>query len=57
MHGWHLIQLIERRIDDATDKRKEDKAYQLIFNRKFAEETENWLREMRDAAYVEVVES
>ncbi|MEC9125522.1 MAG: peptidylprolyl isomerase, partial [Pseudomonadota bacterium] len=57
VHGWHLIQLIDRRIDDATDKRKEDKAYQLIFNRKFAEETENWLREMRDAAYVEVVES
>ena len=57
VHGWHLIQLIERRIDDATDKRKEEKAYQLIFNRKFAEETENWLREMRDAAYVEVIES
>jgi peptidyl-prolyl cis-trans isomerase SurA len=57
VHGWHLIQLIERRIDDATDKRKEDKAYQLIFNRKFSEETENWLREMRDAAYVEVVDS
>jgi peptidyl-prolyl cis-trans isomerase SurA len=57
VHGWHLIQLIERRIDDATDKRKEEKAYQLIFNRKFAEETENWLREMRDAAYIEVIES
>ncbi len=57
VHGWHLIQLIDRRVDDATDKRKEEKAYQLIFNRKFAEETENWLREMRDAAYVEVIES
>lgn len=57
VHGWHLIQLIDRRMDDATDKRKEDKAYQLIFNRKFSEETENWLREMRDAAYVEVIDS
>ena len=57
VHGWHLIQLIDRRVDDATDKRKEERAYQLIFNRKFAEETENWLREMRDAAYVEVVDS
>ena len=57
VHGWHLIQLIDRRVDDATDKRKEEKAYQLIFNRKFAEETENWLREMRDAAYIEVIES
>jgi peptidyl-prolyl cis-trans isomerase SurA len=56
-HGWHLIQLIDRRVDDATEKRKEDRAYQLIFNRKFQEETDAWLREMRDAAYIEVIES
>lgn len=54
-HGWHLIQLIERRVDDATEQRKEDKAYQLLFNRKFAEESENWLREMRDTAYIELL--
>jgi peptidyl-prolyl cis-trans isomerase SurA len=56
VHGWHLIQLIDRRIDDATEKRKEDRAYQLIFNRKFQEETDAWLREMRDQAYIEVLE-
>ena len=55
VHGWHLIQLIDRRIDDATEKRKEDRASQLIYNRKFAEETDSWLREMRDAAYIEVL--
>ncbi len=55
VHGWHLIQLIDRRIDDATERRKEDRAYQLIYNRKFNEETDSWLREMRDAAYIEVV--
>lgn len=54
-HGWHLIQLIDRRIDDATEKRKQDRAYQLIFNRKFQEESDAWLREMRDQAYIEVV--
>lgn len=54
--GWHLMQLIDRRIDDATEKRKEDKAYQLLFNRKYKEESEAWLREMRDTAYIEVVE-
>lgn len=57
VHGWHLVQMIGKRVDDATDKRKEDKAYQLIFNRKFSEETEAWLREMRDTAYIEVIES
>ncbi len=54
-HGWHLIQLLDRRVDDATEQRKEDKAYQLLYNRKFAEESENWLREMRDTAYIEVL--
>lgn len=57
VHGWHLMQLIDRRLDDATEKRKEEKAHQLIFNRKFAEESETWLREMRDAAYIEVLDS
>ena len=56
-HGWHLIQLIERRVDDATERRKEERAYQLIFNRKFQEETDAWMREMRDEAYIEVVDA
>ncbi|MFC3094586.1 peptidylprolyl isomerase SurA [Alteromonas sediminis] len=55
-HGWHLVQLLDRRVDDATDKRKEERASQLIFNRKFNEETENWIREMRDSAFIEVLE-
>lgn len=54
-HGWHLIQLEDRRFDDATEKRKEDKARQLIYSRKFKEESETWMREMRDAAYIEVL--
>jgi peptidyl-prolyl cis-trans isomerase SurA len=55
-HGWHLIQLIDRRMDDATEQRKQDRAYQLLFNRKFSEETDTWLREMRDAAYIELLD-
>jgi peptidyl-prolyl cis-trans isomerase SurA len=55
-HGWHIVQLLDRRIGDVTDKVQEEKAYRLLFNRKFAEETDNWLREMRDSAYIEVLE-
>lgn len=56
VHGWHLVQLIGKRIGDVTDKLKEEKAYQLLFQRKFGEEREAWIREMRDQAYVEVLE-
>ncbi|MDN4503506.1 peptidylprolyl isomerase SurA [Alteromonadaceae bacterium BrNp21-10] len=54
-HGWHLVQLLDRRVEDASEKLKQDKAYQLLYNRKFAEESDAWTREMRDAAYIEVV--
>ncbi|WP_034475516.1 peptidylprolyl isomerase SurA [Aestuariibacter salexigens] len=57
VHGWHLIELLDRRVGDATEKLKEEKAYQLIFSRKFQEETDAWLREMRDAAYIELLDS
>jgi peptidyl-prolyl cis-trans isomerase SurA len=56
MHGWHLMQLIDRRVGDVTEKLKEEKAYQLLFNRKFTEETDTWIREMRDAAYIELLD-
>jgi peptidyl-prolyl cis-trans isomerase SurA len=57
VHGWHLMQLMDKRVLDATENVKQDKAYQLLFQRKFAEETEAWLKEMRDSAYIEVMDT
>ena len=56
VHGWHLVQLVDRRMGDVTEQVKQEKAYQLLFQRKFAEETDNWLREIRDSAFVELIE-
>jgi peptidyl-prolyl cis-trans isomerase SurA len=53
--GWHVVQLMEERTADATAKSKQDQAYQILYKRKFAEEAENWLREIRDQAYIEVI--
>lgn len=53
--GWHIIELMDNRTADATEKNKQDQAYQILYKRKFAEETENWLREIRDQAFIEVV--
>jgi peptidyl-prolyl cis-trans isomerase SurA len=55
VHGWHLMQLLDKRVGDATEKLKEDKAYQLLFQRKFSEETDAWLREIRAGAYIDVL--
>ncbi len=54
-YGWHLMQLLEKRVGDITEKRKEEKAYQLLFQRKFSEESDVWLREIRASAYIEVL--
>lgn len=55
-HGWHIVQLEDRRKTDATDKFNSNRAHQLIFRRKFNEELQNWLDEMRSDAYIEVFE-
>ncbi|ABV35577.1 PpiC-type peptidyl-prolyl cis-trans isomerase [Shewanella sediminis HAW-EB3] len=56
-HGWHIVQLEERRKTDATDKFNTNRAHQLIFRRKFNEELQNWLDEMRSEAYIEVFDA
>jgi len=54
--GWHLVQLTGRRILDATEQMNENKAYQLLYRRKYGMEEARWLKEIRDQAFIEVVE-
>ncbi len=51
--GWHLIQVMERREHDDTEKFLRAKAHELIRGRKRQEALELWLRRLRDEAYVE----
>ncbi len=52
--GWHLVQLTGRRSIDATNQLNENKAYKLLYNRKFGLEHARWIKETRDQAYIEV---
>ena len=51
--GWHLIQVIERRSQDMSRESTRLKARQAIRARKADEAYQDWLRELRDRAYVE----
>lgn len=51
--GWHLIQVHERRTDEASAERQRLVARQALRERKSDEAYEDWLRQMRDRAYVE----
>ena len=46
---------MDRREVDRTDSALKNKAYRIIFNRKFNEEASAWLQEIRASAFVEVV--
>jgi peptidyl-prolyl cis-trans isomerase SurA len=51
--GWHIIQLLGRRQFDTTQDMMRQQAFQRIREAKADEETELWLRRLRDEAYVE----
>lgn len=51
--GWHLIQVIERRVEESSVERKRMEARQAIRERKSEEATQEWLRQLRDRTYVE----
>ena len=52
--GWHIAKLTGRRTIDATKTMNENRAYQILYNRKFNTESARWIKELRDEAYVEV---
>ncbi len=53
--GWHIVQLLGERQEDQTSEMKRNQAAQVLRQRKFNEEAEAWLREIRDEAYVKKV--
>lgn len=52
--GWHLIQVIGRKQVDVTQDRRKLEARNALRERKADEAFDDWLRQLRDAAYVEI---
>lgn len=52
-HGWHIVEVLERRQQDVTEQRFVEQAQQLLYRRKFAEELDVWLQEIRANAFIE----
>ncbi|MBO3277556.1 peptidylprolyl isomerase [Pseudomonas schmalbachii] len=52
--GWHILEVLGRRATDSSDQLREQQAMQLLRNRKYDEELQTWLRQIRDEAYVEI---
>ena len=52
--GWHIMERMETRIEDMTDENMRYQAEQIMRQRKFDNELENWLTELRDTAYIDI---
>lgn len=52
--GWHILQVIERRKEDMSDKMKRNQAANVLRSRRFEEEFQLWLTQIREEAYVEI---
>jgi len=51
--GWHVLQVLERRSQDNTDKMQRKNAQKVIRERKSDPAMQAWIRRIRDEAFVE----
>ena len=55
-NGWHIAEVIERRIADLSTTYSRNQAESSLRNRKFDLELQNWLIEIREEAFVEFID-
>ena len=52
--GWHILKVLEKRKKNISDEIIKDKAYSVLFKRKFQEQLQNTLEEIRSEAFVDI---
>ncbi len=52
--GWHILQVTERRQQDFSEDLRRQQAESILRHRKYEEELQIWLQEIRDEAFVEI---
>jgi peptidyl-prolyl cis-trans isomerase SurA len=53
-YGWHILEVEDRREQDMSDEARRDMALKILHGRRFEEELDKWLKELRDEAFVEI---
>jgi len=51
--GWHIVEVLDKRKHDNSQEAMRSQAREIIRQRKIEEETEIWLRQLRDESYIE----
>lgn len=53
--GWHILKVEDRRVEDMFDVVKRNQVVSMLRKRRFQDELQLWLQELRENAYVEVL--
>ena len=53
-YGWHILEVLERRSENQGPAFRENQARMALQKRRFNEELQRWLREVRQEAYVDI---
>ena len=52
--GWHIVEKLDQRQHDITRERQRNQARQILGQRQFKDELDNWLSEMKGEAFIEI---
>lgn len=54
--GWHIVQLLEKKIDKASNRSLKERAYQRLFARRFNDELILWFNDLENNSYVKILD-
>jgi len=54
IHGWHILQIMDKRESDTTEQATKQKAYSILFKQRFPAEAYSWINEIRQEAYIKI---
>lgn len=52
--GWHILEVTDRRTENFADQVRRNQVASFLRESKYEEELENWLREIREEAFVDI---
>ena len=53
-HGWHILQVMDKRESDTTEQATKQKTYSILFKQRFPAEVYSWMNEIRQEAYIKI---
>lgn len=54
--GWHIVQLLDKKIDTNTNTQLREHAYEILFKHRYNDELILWLNELRNSSYIKIVD-